>query len=589
MKYTYKLLMLLLVAFSVSCDPLDRKLEDQLETQKYFASANAAALEQYCNYFYPRLIGGHGASGSYNYGNMLGGEFDSDNVLTWEYNLTSFGHHVAPTSKSNTDWQWENIRGCNDFLNNYHLSPEIDAIKNKYAGEILFFKSLDYFNKVKSYGDVPWYDEALGTTSEGLYKARDSRVLIVQNMIRDLDNAIAYLPKKADSKVYRVTKDAALLLKARVCLFEGTYRRYHNIESGAEELLKLAYEAAGELMKPEYGYSLYTGSKPSKAYYELFVQADYNSNSEVILSREYEPQLGKGHNVTRQIYVGETPIGMSKDAADDYLCATTGLPTSICACHKDHTTFIEELKNRDPRMLQTVATPEAGEFTYYLEGKRPAIGKVVSGNAGASSTGYSIVKYYTPTDYSSSHNVGTSDAPVMRYAEVLLIRAEAGAELGLDAELDKTINALRQRVGFNHALTENPVEDPKLVKDYPVIKGPNANLIREIRRERRIELFAEGYRRSDLMRWAAGHKLAEIRRGFIPTPQADANDLTGYTVAEIEKMRTDMGFEVDGSINIYSKRVQQPAVFVAPKNYLFAIPINEIGLNPNLVQNPGWE
>ena len=107
------------------------------------------------------------------------------------------------------------------------------------------------------------------------------------------------------------------------------------------------------------------------------------------------------------------------------------------------------------------------------------------------------------SNITSSHHIGTLDAPIFRYAEILLIRAEAGAELGQDPELDKTINALRDRVGFNHHLTTNPIEDPKLVAEYPTIKGPNANLIREIRRERRIELALEGFRYDDIMRWNA--------------------------------------------------------------------------------------
>ena len=166
----------------------------------------------------------------------------------------------------------------------------------------------------------------------------------------------------------------------------------------------------------------------------------------------------------------------------------------MCGCegHSHHTTLIAELKNRDPRLLQTVPTPEAGEYTYYLEGKRPDIGKYTSGSV-STSTGYGVIKYYNPSEYTSSHHIGTLDAPIFRYAEILLIRAEAGAELGQDPELDKTINALRDRVGFNHHLTTNPIEDPKLVAEYPTIKGPNANLIREIRRERRIELALEGF------------------------------------------------------------------------------------------------
>lgn len=574
---------LLLLALQ-SCNFLDRDPMDTIGKEAFFSTANATALEQYCNDLYPKLITGHGDLSGYSFG-MMDNDFQSDNLIQWDINNIGFGLHLIPDTKKDTQWSWENIRACNDFLQSYQLSPEPETVKNKYAGEILFFKSMDYFNKVKAYGDVPWYEKAMIPGDPDLYKGRDSRVLVMANVLRDINQAIAWLPKK--SGVVRVSKDAALALKARICLFEGTYRRYHGIE-GDVEFLQAAYDAAGELMKPEYGYKLFSGSSPAKSYHELFIQADYNANTEVILSKEYDPSKGKGNNVTRMIYVGETPIGMTKDCADDYLCATTGMPISICGCtgHTQHTTLIAELKNRDPRMLQTIPTPEAGKFTYYLNGKSPKVLKDLAGdniaNPTVTPTGYNIVKYYNEAEFSPEHGKGTLDAPVFRYAEVLLVRAEAGAELGKDPELELTVNALRDRVGFTHHLTANPVQDPKLVEEYPIIIGTNANLIREIRRERRVELFAEGYRYADLMRWACGARLAKLRTGIIP-------DATLYTEAQMMKIIETVGVVADGALDVYSKRVDTKARFEDPKHYLMPIPSTELSLNPNLApNNPGW-
>lgn len=595
------LLSISLLAFTLQgCDFLDRAPADTIDKEQFFASANAQALEQYCNDLYPKLISGHGDPQVYNFG-MLEDDFRSDNILPWSYNSTSFGHQTAPTEARDTEWQWTNIRACNDFLDNYMKSTELVETKHKYAGEILFFKCLDYFNKVRAYGDVPWYTHAMSTDNEELYKGRDSRILVMDSIVKNIDQAIEWLPKK--TAVYRISKDAALALKARICLFEGTYRRYHGIE-GDTKFLEYAYNAAGELMKAEYGYSLFTkGSKLETVYHDLFIQSTYIGNTEIILSKEYDPAVGKGNNLTRQIAVGESPIGMSKACADDYLCANTGKPISQCGClgHTTHTTFIEELNNRDPRLLQTIATPEDGEFTYYLQGRPSMIAKVITSSEGAekhgvSSTGYAIAKYYNPSEYTSAHHQGSLDAPIFRYAEILLIRAEAGAELGKDPELNKTVNALRARVGFNFQMSDHPSDDPKLIAQYPVIKGSgDANLIREIRRERRIEMFGESLRYSDLMRWACGALLAAPKEGFIPDP-------TLYNAAEMEifrsgKMKNDKGEVVDagialfsnGSLDLYTTRVKTPAAFEDPKHYLFSIPLNELSLNPKLrPNNPGW-
>ena len=596
-----------LLAFTLySCNFLDRSMQDAIDKDNYFATANQQALEQYCNDLYPKLIKGHGDPQTYNFG-MMEEDFKSDDIFPWDYNKISFGHQTAPTETKDTEWQWVNIRACNDFLDNYMKSSESLAIKQRYAGEILFFKCLDYFNKLRTYGNVPWYYHALTTDSEDLYKGRDSRKLVVDSIILNIDKAIAWLPQK--TQVYRISKDAAIALKARICLFEGTYRRYHDTGIGGDaELLKLAYDAAGTLMKAPFEYSLFKGSSPAEAYHELFIQSNYGNNPEVILSKEYEPAVGKGNNLTRQIAVGEVPIGMSKSCADYYLCTITGKPISLCGCtgHTSHTTFIAELQNRDPRMLQTIATPDPADadHTYYLQGRPPMIAKVITSSNdskkyGSSSTGYAIAKYYNPLEYTTAHHQGTLDAPIFRYAEILLIRAEAGAELGLDPELNKTINELRARVGFTQKLTANPLEDPQLKIDYPTIKGADANLIREIRRERRIEMFGEGARYSDLMRWGCGKLLEAKKEGFIPDPTLyNESEMNIFTTGKVEIIKEgkpteyiDAGIQLfsNGTLDLYGQRVKSPAVFNDPQHYLFAIPLNELSLNPNLrPNNPGW-
>ena len=584
MRKYYSILILTIAAIMNSCDYLDTVPGDAIDSDTFWSTANAPALEQYCNLYYPKIIKGHGDPQSWTIGDMINSEYQSDNLLGSAPRIITYGQNTMLTS--NSDWNWSVVRGCNEFLMNYEKSPASVSDKEKYAGEILFFKAFDYFNKVKLFGDVPWYDGVLNAESPELYKGRDSRLFVMDNILSTIDKAIEFLPRKTN--VYRVSRDAALLLKARICLYEGTYRRYRDIE-GDVKFLEEAYNASGELM--EYGYSVYDKDGVDESYFELFIQDNYNDNSEIILSREYDPSINMGHQVTNSIPNGE--LGMSRDCFEEYLCSNTGLPISLCGCHNPDMGYIDEMKNRDGRLLQTLCIPEAGnpKSRYLFRdglGGAPNIFSILPASDtrafyGASSTGYCLAKFYKKEEHLVGNFKGGTDAPVMRYAEALLIRAEAGAELGKDPELNKTINKLRARVGFPFMLDENPVEDPNLVKEYPVIKGPNKNLIREIRRERRIELFAEGYRWDDVCRWNVGEIVYnKVRRGAKMDPKL-------YTQDEINTIKKLVGFDADGYITPYAKRATYSMNFTE-KNYLYNIPLDEISLNPNLLpNNPGWE
>lgn len=574
------------------CNYLDTMPGDTMTGEQFWATADGLALTQYCNTYYSKLIVGHGDPNGWDSGAMFKAEYQSDNLYSSGQSAITYGQNRLNTSDG--QWEWSIVRGCNEFIDNYMRTPAPLEDKKKAVGEVYFFKAYDYFNKVKRFGDVPWYDHALGKKDPDLFKGRDSRILVMQKIVETIDKAIENLPQK--TKVNRVSKDAAICLKARICLFEGTYRKYRGIE-GADEYLKLAYDAAGELMQPKYGYSLYNVGGEDFAYYNLFIQANYQDNPEIILSREYEPGINMGNDVSFQMV--NTSDGMSRDCFEEYLCSKTGKPVSICGCHHPEDGMLKEMENRDKRLMQTVCVPKQGNpHSHYLfrtvegveKGGAPNIfglfesknGKVFYGN---SSTGYAICKYYNDEDYlKQKHHMGTVDAPVMRYAEVLLIRAEAGAELGLDPQLDLTVNALRKRVGFPYNLDMNPVEDPDLVAKYPDIKGANANLIREIRRERRIELFCEGFRWDDIVRWKVGDSIfnRRERRGM-------KIDNTLYTEEQIKLLDEKIGISKDGYLLPYKVRGTLTQNFT-DKNYLYNIPINEISLNPNLLpQNPGWE
>ena len=123
---------------------------------------------------------------------MLEGDFQSDNILPWSPNTVAFSQHSISTKDD--QWKWEIIRACNAYLEYYELAPVAESIKQHYAGEVLFFKCMDYFNKVRRFGDVPWYDHILIPGDEDLYKGRDSRTVVMANVLKDINQAIAWLP-----------------------------------------------------------------------------------------------------------------------------------------------------------------------------------------------------------------------------------------------------------------------------------------------------------------------------------------------------------------------------------------------------------
>ncbi len=186
----------------------------------------------------------------------------------------------------------------------------------------------------------------------------------------------------------------------------------------------------------------------------------------------------------------------------------------------DKKAFTEVFANRDPRMAETIMPPGYATIPngdpYMLQ---PAFG------------GYLQIKFY-PRDPSlrGGWELNYTDLPIYRYAEVLLINAEAKAELGTltQGDLDNTINLLRRRVKMPDLsmLTANAAPDNYLAKQYPNINGGNRGVLLEIRRERRVELACEDKRLDDLFRWKSGVLLGQASKG-IYVPALGAMDVTG--------------------------------------------------------------
>ena len=190
--------------------------------------------------------------------------------------------------------------------------------------------------------------------------------------------------------------------------------------------------------------------------------------------------------------------------------------------------FVEEFESRDPRLYQTFAYPgwELINTDTYAQGAGIYVQQLTKNFSGY----HQLKGFVNDTDVSVQNNI---DVPVLRYAETLLVFAEARAELGelTQADLDLTVNVLRDRAGMPH-LTISPAADPILQQQYPLVSGPQANALLEIRRERRVELALEGFRFDDLMRWHAG-KLIENEPEGLYFPGLGKYDLTGDGIDDL--------------------------------------------------------
>lgn len=510
-------------------------------------------------------------------------EIISDNAVgavqtTW---LTyAAGLHTRPASASYANkWNWEFLRRCNIFLQNYHKADIMEETKRNYAGEVYLWRAWFYLDRMQWFGDVPFINQPLEIDSPELYAARDPRTLVADSILADIDRAVEYLPTDWDSNnPDRASKWMALALKSRICLYEGTYRTYHGM-SGAEKFLNEAVSAAQEIINSE-RYTIYSTGDVDKDLWILFNTQDLSSNKEVIWRFTYEsPGNISSAGRCRGLY--ETTYGLTKDLMDDFLCIEadgTAKPIGLSDAY-DGSTIESSFDNRDPRMGQTALDPRR-EFEFVGTGLNNYPGVDGAGNANwKSRTGYHLVKFFNKDERAKS--VETDDYPVMRYAEVLLNYAEAKAVLGTitQSDLDISINKLRARVEMPHLMI-NPVMDPKYAGE-----GISALMV-EIRRERRIELAGENFRYQDLMRWKKGLYMTQPYLGVRVNPEdlLAGGRFEGFTggLYNIDGINYIDGFY--GTSYTTDRRV-----FYEDKHYLHPIPTNVITKNPNLIQNPRWD
>lgn len=599
-KYILFLTVLSIIMTACNDDFMDKLPQTEITAEKFFNTPED--LNTYINGLYNESL--------LYIRNNCDNEAFSDNIAyrgttSDEYTMLK-GNYSKETAPKWGKEDWEALRSVNVFLTNSVKAVGSETEIKHYIGIGRYFRAVFYIDKLQKYSNVPWYNKPLRTDDPDLYKPADSRTLVVDSIIADLEFATANIKTDIGNRT-TITKYAAQFLLARFCLQEGTTRKYRkelNLFNTANAFIEKAAQVAQDIMESK---KFNITGKGSDGYSALFTSADLSSNNEIILMGEYTLGAGDGNSSFYGLY-GES--GLSRTLMESYLMKDGSRFTE--QPNYDKKEYTDIFVDRDPRLCATFAYPgfskPASSSPYYVHIK---VG------------GYEAIKYYPRSIETLGSNTWRgcyNDLPVYRYGEVLLIYAEAKAELGTltQEDLDISINIIRDRVdlpALNLAIANNDI-DPIQAAQYPNVSGTNKGVILEIRRERRVELALEGNRLQDIHRWAVGELLAKAPQG-VYISGLGAYDVTGDGIPDYaflaskndESPIADLPADQRENLTIYyldenanafylSEGTQgfimfatdrdNPRKWIDPQYYYRPISVQDQLLNPSLEQVFGW-
>lgn len=587
------------VCLTSCADFLNRENPNKIDRTEYFTDVNS--LRIYTNglirSFAPEIK------------DFVDGDKNAD-THSWDGSYAYLRDNYTPADATNwAKGNWSKLRQVNYYLDHMREAEASEALLSHYEGVGRFFRAMFYFDKMKTFGAVPIYSSSIEPgDSISLYKTQDSREDVAEFILEDLNYACEYClaDEEFRDRAGYVNKYVALTLKARFCLYEGTFRKYHQLNPStmepwtndkSEEYLRQCADACDKIMKSKV-YRLYDVASERKTQYRnMFTCADAVSkySCEIIWARDYDSELKVTYAINDYMVNSQhANYAFTRQFIDTYLMLD-GTPFTNQADYDDME-MSSECSGRDYRLAQTIRTPgftrDKGKSFWAPDVK-------------FSKTGYQPVKWLTDD---STQDLNTSaiasDVPLMRYAEVLLDYAEAKAELGEFTETiwNSTIKPLRQRAGVTPIFPTSA--DPYMVQYFQnQITDP---YILEIRRERGIELTMENQRWDDIMRWHQGELLARPWKGiWIEASEMpldiDGDDEDDTIVTKNANLKSELNIlYIDGAKASTHKLSHETYGNILPfcvnsdrkwHDYKYVHPVPQTALmqNSNLVQNKGWQ
>lgn len=558
--------------------------------------------------------------------------------------FNQFAYQTKGSTASGNGWDFSSyIRRVNIMLSHIEESDMTEAEKEHWQAVGYFFHSFWYMELIDRFGDVPWVNKVLTEESPEIYDARMPRVQVADSVLTRLQWAENHIGNfESQDGANTINKNCVRAALSRFTLREGTWRKYHGLE-GSDKYLQECVRVS-ELLMTDYPV-LYTGTdgQPGAGYGEMWTTEDLSTVPGIILYKAYVQDINPVQGGCYIEHTSSHDIEMNQNTVDLYLMKN-GKPihNASSGYHGDksmYTTF----RDRDPRLYHTVMPPykvEANGANKPVENpnaswgytsdpadreyidlmganyscSNPGVGmkRLPAQNWSASlvpqipnlgtgafvtcRSGYYLWKLYC--SWEENFNNGTlnvADKPIFKIEEVLLNYAEAKAELGEFTQdvADKSINKLRDRAEVARMNVGEIDDNFDPDRPYYYSEGNAAGirvpaLLWEVRRERIIELMGEGFGFYDVRRWRmAPWFLNRAAKGiWVTKDYALSKSMTLYN-PNTGVSDGQSGSMTEGYLYLFNDPIAEGKGWL-DKYYLYQVPTDEILLNPNLTQNPGW-